>query len=193
MADEYRSLGKALAEADEEPWQVKAAVRLLAYTGCRRGEIAALKWSEVDIAGNALRLGDSKTGASTRPLTREAIDVLDSLPREKGVEYVLPGARDTARPFGALQAGIERIMKRAGLDGVTAHTLRHSFASVAADLDYSDSTIGAMLGHKGSTITSKYVHRLDSVLVAAANKVCGEAFRQMTGRTADVLEMPRRA
>lgn len=191
--DEYNALGKVLDEADEEPWQVRAGIRLLSYTGCRRGEIANLKWSEVDTVGNALRLGDSKEGRSTRPLTREAVDVLEGLPREKGAVFVLPGARDPSKPFGALQTGIERIMKRAKLEGVTAHTLRHSFASVAADLDYSDSTIGAMLGHAGGTITSKYVHRLDTVLVAAANKVSAEIHRQMTGVTGKVVEMPRRA
>ena len=73
-----------------------------------------------------------------------------------------------------------RLMKRANLEGVSAHTLRHSFASVAGDLGFADSTIGALLGHASSTITSRYVHRLDSVLVAAANKVAGEVWRQMT-------------
>lgn len=190
---EYKALGTALDAAADVPWQVTAAVRLLAFTGCRRGEIANLKWVEVDSAGSALRLGDSKTGASIRPLTREAAAVLESLPRTKGAAYVLPGVREPHKAFGALQAGIERVMGRAGLDGVTAHTLRHSFASVAADLDYSDSTIGAMLGHAGGTITSKYTHRLDSVLLAAANKVAGEIYRQMTGEAGKVVELPRRA
>jgi integrase len=40
------------------------------------------------------------------------------------------------------------------------HTLRHSFASEAADLGYSDSTIGALMGHKGDTTTSRYIHLL---------------------------------
>ncbi|GHD07734.1 tyrosine-type recombinase/integrase [Tianweitania populi] len=188
-ADEFRALGKALDASDDEPWQVTAAIWLLALTGCRRGEIASLRWSEVDTAGNALRLGDTKTGASTRPLPSDAVTVLDGLTRVKDAVHVLPGTRDPSKPFGALQAGIERVMKRAKLEGVTAHTLRHSFASVAADLDYSDSTIGAMLGHAGGTITSKYVHRLDSVLVAAANKVAGEVYRQMTGKEAKVVEL----
>ncbi|TIL83007.1 MAG: integrase, partial [Mesorhizobium sp.] len=74
--------------------------------------------------------------------------------------------------------------KRAGLEGVTPHTMRHSFASVAGDLGFAESTIAALLGHAGGTVTSKYVHRLDSVLVAAAEKVCGEVFRQMTGEVA---------
>jgi integrase len=84
-------------------------------------------------------------------------------------------------------------MQRAELEGVTPHTMRHSYASVAGDLGFADSTIAALLGHTAGTVTSRYVHRLDSVLVAAANKVSGEVYRQMTGASAKVLEMPRRA
>jgi integrase len=49
--------------------------------------------------------------------------------------------------------------------------LRHSFASIAADLGYSEPTIAALVGHKGRTITSRYVHSADSVLLAAADAV----------------------
>jgi hypothetical protein len=60
--DEYRSLGAALRKAEQagETWQVLTAIRLLALTGCRRGEIVNLIWSEVDAAGQCLRLMDTK-------------------------------------------------------------------------------------------------------------------------------------
>ena len=51
------------------------------------------------------------------------------------------------------------------------HTLRHAFASTAGDLGYSDATIGAMLGHAGHGVTSRYIHHLDVVLIAAADRV----------------------
>jgi len=54
---------------------------------------------------------------------------------------------------------------------ITPHVLRHSFASVAADLGYSESTIAALVGHKGHSITSRYVHSADAVLLAAADAV----------------------
>jgi hypothetical protein len=54
---------------------------------------------------------------------------------------------------------------------VTPHVLRHSFASLAADLGYSEPTIAALVGHKGHTITSRYVHSADAVLLAAADAV----------------------
>jgi integrase len=54
---------------------------------------------------------------------------------------------------------------------VTPHTLRHSFASLAGDLGYSEPTIAALVGHKGRSITSRYVHAADAVLLAAADAV----------------------
>ena len=54
---------------------------------------------------------------------------------------------------------------------VTPHTLRHSFSSLAADIGYSESTIAALIGHKGRTVTSRYIHTADAVLLAAADVV----------------------
>jgi len=62
---------------------------------------------------------------------------------------------------------------------VTAHVLRHSFASVAADLDMTEITIAALIGHRGRSVTSRYVHSADAVLLAAADRVAGEIARRM--------------
>jgi integrase len=56
---------------------------------------------------------------------------------------------------------------------VTPHTLRHSFASLAADLGFADSTIAGLIGHKQQSITSRYLH-LDKTLATAADKVEAE-------------------
>ncbi|MFO1126342.1 MAG: tyrosine-type recombinase/integrase [Methylocystis sp.] len=180
--DEYRALGRALAQAEEErdTWQGLAGTRLLALTGCRLGEIVKLHWSEVDAEGSALRLEDSKEGASTRPIGGAALDVLAALERGEGCPYVLPAARGSG-PYGGLPSAFERLVARAGLEGVTPHTLRHSFASVAADLGFVESTIAAMLGHASGSVTSRYVHHLDAVLIAAADKVAGVIENHLTG------------
>jgi integrase len=193
-ADEYRVLGRVLSGEGSEydtPQAITGAW-LLALTGCRLGEIEALRWDEVDEAGQCFRLSETKSGPSVRPVGREAFNVLRKALRVSGSPYVLPGLRKSGHYHG-LEGAWARFAKRAGFEGVTPHTMRHSFASVAGDLGFADSTIGALLGHGGGTVTSKYVHRLDNVLIAAANKVCGEVYRQMTGDVAKVLQMPRRA
>jgi integrase len=65
-----------------------------------------------------------------------------------------------------------RIIKLATLSAdVSPHVLRHSFASTAADLGYSDLTIAALLGHKTRTTTSRYARTADPVLLAAADAI----------------------
>ena len=177
--DEYRALGGALKSLIDEGERAQAihAVWLLALTGCRRGEIINLRWSEVDTEGHALRLEDSKTGASVRPIGQAVLDVLDGIEKEDN-PFVLTGIRGDG-PFNGFPNAWKRICVRAGLEGVTAHTLRHSFASVAGDMGYSEHTIAAMLGHSTGSITSRYVHHLDEVLIAAADKVASAVYSRM--------------
>jgi len=183
---QYRALGGAVraAEAAGEAWQAITAVRLLTLTGCRRGEIERLRWTEVDLPGQCLRLVDSKTGKSIRPLGGAAIDILKVLPRSS--EFVLPG-HASGKPFSGLPKAWKRVLgfalKQAegrcpddqavaeGLQTLTPHGLRHAFASVAADLGLMEITIAALLGHRSGSTTSRYIHHLDPVLISAADRV----------------------
>jgi integrase len=192
-ADEYKALGKALEAADGDAWQGIAGIRLFLLTGFRLQEIAALKWDEVDEPGSCFRLGDSKTGASVRPVGKAVFEVLKSIDCNLTSPYVLPSPRKADGHYTALDTAIERITEAAGITGVTSHTIRHSYASVAGDLGFTEMTIAALLGHSAGNVTQRYVHHLDSVLIAAANKVAGEIERMMTGKSATVIELPRRA
>lgn len=54
---------------------------------------------------------------------------------------------------------------------ITPHTLRHSYASLASDLGYSEATIAVLIGHKGASITSRYIHAADAVLMQATDAI----------------------
>ncbi len=60
---------------------------------------------------------------------------------------------------------------------ITPHVLRHGFASLAADLGYGEPTIASLLGHKTHSITSRYVHSADVVLLAAADDVANATMK----------------
>ena len=183
----YRQLGELLRVAEgRECWQAIEAIRLIALTGCRRGEIAALRRSEVDAPGHALRLGDSKTGASLRPLGQAALEVLKSALARSNTVHVFPGVRKTDAAYRGLAEAWNRIVGDA-LPGVTLHVLRHSFASLADDLGYSEATIATMLGHSRTGTTRGYIHKLDSALIAAADRVAEHIAAAMDGalETAD--------
>ena len=178
--DEYAALGGALRQAEGAIWPpAVACLRFLALTGWRSGEALGLRWGDVDLARRTATLADTKTGRSMRPLSHAACDLLRALPRIGDGALVFPASRGDGRMTGFPRL-FARIAMLGGLPAdVTPHVLRHSFASLAADLGYSEPTIGALIGHKGASITSRYVHSADAVLLAAADAVAR--------RTADLL------
>ena len=98
-------------------------------------------------------------------------DALRGLARSTDSDLVFPATRGDGR-----MVGFPRFWKRIAKLGelpadVTPHVLRHSFCSQASDLGYSDLTIAALVGHKSHSITSRYVHTADAVLLAAADAV----------------------
>jgi integrase len=170
---EYKKLGLALRTAvNERVWPpAVAAVRFLTLTGWRSGEALGLRWAEIDLSRRTATLGETKTGRSARPLSHAACDVLQSLTRAGADALVFPATRGDGfmSGFPKFWARIAKL----GLipPGITPHTLRHSFASLAGDLGYSEPTIAALVGHKGRSVTSRYVHAADAVLLAAADAV----------------------
>jgi The GLUG motif len=69
-----------------------------------------------------------------------------------------------------------------GLVGDTSlHTLRHTFASVGADLGYSELTIAGLLGHRGSSVTARYAHVPDRALLTAADHIASQIDRALNG------------
>lgn len=174
--DEYKALGAALRAAQAASvWPAAiAAIEFLALSGWRCGEALSLRWADVDLARRTATLGNTKTGSSVRALSGAACDVLRDLSLSSDGNrktLVFPATRGDG-----LMSGFPKIWKRISRIGgissdVTPHVLRHSFASIAGDLGYSEPTIAALIGHKGHSVTSRYVHAADSVLVAAADRI----------------------
>jgi integrase len=150
-----------------------------------------LRWSEVDLDRRTATLVDTKTGKSMRPLSRAACDLLRRLPRVSGL--VFPATRGDT-PMAGFPKLWRRIAKLGNLPAdITPHTLRHSFASLAGDLHYSEPTIAALIGHKGLTVTSRYIHSADAVLLAAADAVAERTAELMGDGRRDAKIVPLRA
>jgi integrase len=179
--DEYRILGVALEKAaSEQVWPPAiGAARFVAFTGWRSGEALALRWDEVDLDRRTATLPDTKTGRSVRPLSNAACEVLQRVSRAD--DLVFPATRGDG---DIVMSGFKRFFKKIAKLGnlppdIGPHTLRHSFASLAADLGYSEPTIAALIGHQGRSITSRYMHSADAVLLAAADAVAGRIEEMM--------------
>jgi site-specific recombinase XerD len=79
---------------------------------------------------------------------------------------------------------LDRVCARTGLSEVTPHTMRHTYASIAASIGFSELTISGLLGHGARGVTQRYVH-LDTALIIAADHVSAEIARLLNG--GDVL------
>jgi integrase len=177
---EYRQLGEGMASSGQVWPCAIAAARFLALTGWRSGEALKLRWCDLDPQRRIARLPDTKTGASVRPLSLVAVQEIQKLTCGSADDLVFPSTRDS-RVMSGFPSLFDKIASAGGLPkDITPHVLRHSFASVAADLGFSELTIAALIGHRGSSITSRYTHHADSVLLAAADEVANHIAELMS-------------
>lgn len=85
---------------------------------------------------------------------------------------MLPGQGDD-NAFGSFPNRWKPIFEHSPLWDITPHVLRHSFASIANDLGFTEVTIAALVGHAKGSVTSKYIHMLDTALTMAADTISG--------------------
>jgi integrase len=167
--EEYGRLGKAIAEFEQSgrsPLAVQA-VRLLAITGCRAGEITNLRWENVDWENGYLKLPDTKTGYRNIPLSDEAKDLLAEISDQTGSEsWVFPNS--VGGPLRDIRKTWLELIELAGLKDVRVHDLRHSYASAAISAGVSLFEVGKILGHRCQETTARYAHLTDDAIAKAA-------------------------
>jgi integrase len=186
--EELTKLGTVLHE--QEPLRPAAinTVRLIALTGLRHEEACGLRWSEIDATGSCLRLEATKTGRSLRPVGKPALDLLLSIPRAG--EWVFPNR--SGNGSADLKKLIAGLFDMAGLADARSHDLRRTFASLAAECGYGDSTISELLGHARRGVTQRhYIRRPDDALVAAADRVAARIAAALDGKGAEIVPIKR--
>ena len=168
--DEIRRLSARLrAHEGRRPLQV-AAVRLLLLTGCRKGEILSLRWT--DYRDGHLFLRDSKTGPRTVWLSQPARDILDTTGRAG--RWVFPAPRKRGpRCDPWLDHFWRKVRAEAELDDVRLHDLRHTHASLALRQGETVLAIARLLGHGSAETTLKYAHPADPMARQAIETLGG--------------------
>lgn len=186
---EIERLGKTLREAfgkGEHPTAL-AAIRFLLLTGFRRMEGLGIERPWLDEEESAVRFPDTKSGAQIRVIGHAAIDLLLEQPKTKS-KFFFPADWGDGHFIGLVRV-LDRVCEQTKLADVTPHTLRHTFASVAGDLGFSELTIAALLGHASRGVTQRYVH-IDEALQMAADRVAEEMADILDGKT--TIQRPRR-
>lgn len=187
--EEIVLVGKAMAYAErngENPTAL-GVLRTLLLTGYRREEAQAMHRSWVNGPGGYVAFPDTKGDAQIRAIGPAAMRVVLSQPIIVGNPHAFPSAT-TDGPFTAVSACLARICELAGIKGVTPHTLRHTFGSVAGDLGFSELVIKAMLGHASQSVTQDYIH-IDEALKLAVRRISDEVERLLQQGAAKLDEM----
>jgi integrase len=165
-------LSRLLTVLDEDhDTQAANFMKLVLYTGMRRGELFKLRWEDVDFDRNFINIRGPKGGKDqTIPLNPAARNLLEHHPRDENSTYVFPGRggkqrKDIKRP-------VNRIHQRAGLpkDFRPLHGLRHVYASMLASSGQVDLfTLQKLLTHKTTAMTMRYAHLRDEALRRASD------------------------
>ncbi len=178
--EEIARLHRALdGQARRSNRQQADVIRLLLLTGCRRGEIVRLRWSEVQ--GDMLMLADSKTGPRKVPLNSQARRILERQPRA-GSPFVFPSPRNPCRPRHPDLGLWYRVRKKAGIEDVRLHDLRHTVASHAVMNGVPVPVVSRLLGHSNVRMTLRYAHLGDREIEAAAERVGRAIARRMNSQ-----------
>lgn len=166
--DELSDYWAALKEVQDEGrhWQMSFfAIRFMLLTGRRKDEALSLCWDMLDLEGGIVSYPRTKTGAKTFQLPTSVIELLQSVPRLKGCDFVFAS-------FGKGNSSIDEhtlynvhgaICKRAGITGLQVHDLRRTVGSQLLNAGVSLEDVSDLLGHDDIATTRRhYAHALPS-------------------------------
>jgi integrase len=127
-------------------------------TGLRLGDILSLKWEEVDLDNATVNKVAQKTQRALHlPLNASALAVVRGWQGIRKSEFVFYNP-ETGGPWKDLWLGMRKACKKAGLEDITWHTFRHTFATRLLRAGASIMTVKTLLGHSSVKVTERYLH-----------------------------------
>ena len=168
----YAYLDHADGEGLEHPI-LTLAIRLQFEFAARMSEVLLLQWEWIDFGNKRVVWPDSKTGGMSKPLSAEALRLLQEAPRYARSNYVIPALFDGSHPMtkNTYWAGWKRILERAGLPHCGTHAVRHRAATDIANSGVPVKVGMALTAHKTVTMFMRYVHTEDDPMRQAAETV----------------------
>ena len=174
---------RVIAAADRSGNGWGLACRIARYTGLRYGDVARLRWDQVDLDKRVIRLTPSKTARKkiqvVMPIANPLMAALENARREMPFsEFVLPEhAECYPRPKrGAPRPFSEAVLTPAGLDGkgFTFHSWRHTFRTRLAEAGVSDDTAKRLGGWTEDSTAKIYDHSGVTEQMRKAVEACAE-------------------
>lgn len=171
---------------------LQTGIFLSLHAGLRLGEICALSWKDVDLDNKVLHIrhtvarvmdGDHrsiysidtpKTKSSFRdiPISSVLYDVLFKRRKTASSEYVISDKKGFANPR-TFEQKFHRTMKKASLQNINFHALRHTFATRCIEAGVDVKSLSEILGHANAAITlNTYVHSSMEMKRTQIEKLC---------------------
>jgi integrase len=151
----------------------------------RKSEILGLKWEDVDFRSDNIHLLDSKSGKGrTVPMNEEVRSLMNGLTRSRFIgEYVF--CKQDGKPYSNIKKTYHRARRKAGLDDVRFHDLRHTTGSWLAQQGTDLLTISEVLGHATMAMTRRYAHLSPSMKRRAMDRLGKEVVTGMVTNESD--------
>ena len=149
---------------------VRLFVLLALHTAARAGALLALQWRQVDLERRRLDLGPAvgKKGRAVVAINDALLPALEAAHEGRTGDAVIETA--AGEPVASIKTGFRAAARRAGLPGVTPHTLRHTAATWMAQAGVPLRDVAAVLGHKDSTMVQRvYAHHHPDHMRAATD------------------------
>lgn len=178
----YTYLDRAEVEGLEHPF-ILLAIRLQFEFAARMSEIRKLEWAWVDLNSRRISWPDSKTNSMSKPLSADAVRLLETAPRLEASRYVCPSIFNANLPMSkhTYYQGWRRILERAGLPHVGTHGIRHRSATDIANSGIPVKVGMALTAHKTVAMFMRYVHAEDDPVKAAADAVASRRLAIVRG------------
>lgn len=133
---------------------IAACLQMMLLTGARPGEVLALRWEDVNTQWKGISIRDKVEGTREIPATPYMLHLLAALPRRN--EWVFSSPTSASGRLTEPNNPHTRACAAAGLEGLTLHGLRRSFASLTEWLEVPAGVVAQIQGHKPSATAEKH-------------------------------------
>lgn len=133
---------------------IAACLQMMLLTGARPGEVLGLRWEDVNTQWKGISIRDKVEGTREIPATPYMLHLMAALPRRN--EWVFSSPTSASGCLTEPNNPHTRACKAAGLEGLTLHGLRRSFASLTEWLEVPAGVVAQIQGHKPSATAEKH-------------------------------------
>ena len=185
--DEVAALLREARKERQSRLHLPLFILIALYTGARRRAILDLKWHQCDLVHGTIDFNPPGRPQTSKrrphiPIPRQLLHFLRQAQRRATCDHVV--SRD-GKPIVSVKKSFGTATRKAGLEDVTTHTLRHTCGCWMAQSGVDLWQIGGWLGHSQQKTTELYLHHHPSFL--------GQAKEALEGRTAGIVGIQRKS